>query len=243
MAHPTYRNANGDKLPSVTTILSRFKEAGGLIHWAWQLGMEGKDYRQVRDAAADAGTIANLMVEADIRGYRQPQIPVMPSFPVFEMNSDKEWINNLTHYIEDYKKWEEEKDKWEKATKAFEAYKEWKSQTQLVSEYTEVSLTCECHQTGGTLDTILVQNKRSMGDWKSSNAIYLEYLIQLAAYKHLWEVNRPDEPIEGGFHLLRFSKDNCDFTHHYWANLDEAWTAFEHMRELYELTKKLKKRI
>ena len=213
MAHPVYRNKNGDKLPSVTTVLSRFKESGGLIHWAWQLGMEGKDYRKVRDEAADAGTMAHLMVEADIRGKEFPD------------------------------KAKYDKELWDKAFNAYGAYLEWKNQTQLRSENSEVSLVCECHQTGGTLDTILVQNKRSMGDWKSSNAIYLEYLIQLAAYRHLWEVNNPDKPIEGGFHLLRFSKENCDFTHHYWANLDEAWDAFVHMRALYEITKQLKKRI
>lgn len=57
-----------ERVPSVTQVISRFKESGGLIHWAWQLGTEGKDYRQVRDTAADAGTAAHAMVEADIRG-------------------------------------------------------------------------------------------------------------------------------------------------------------------------------
>ena len=39
----------GQRLPSVTTVLSRFKDSGGLIHWAWSLGKEGKDYREERD--------------------------------------------------------------------------------------------------------------------------------------------------------------------------------------------------
>ena len=56
------------KVPSVTTILSRFKESGGLIHWAWKLGTEGKDYREVRDSAASAGTMAHEAVEAWIQG-------------------------------------------------------------------------------------------------------------------------------------------------------------------------------
>ena len=143
MAHPVYRNKNGDKLQSVTTVLSRFKESGGLIHWAWQLGMEGKDYRKVRDEAADAGTIAHLMVEADIRGKEFPD------------------------------KAKYDKELWDKAFNAYGAYLEWKNQTQLRSENSEVSLVCECHQTGGTLDTILVQNKRSMGSiiWVVENRI------------------------------------------------------------------------
>ena len=63
-----YFNKAGQRLPSVTTIISRFKESGGLIHWAWNLGREGQDYRQVRDEAADAGTLAHAMIEEDNLG-------------------------------------------------------------------------------------------------------------------------------------------------------------------------------
>jgi hypothetical protein len=56
-------------------VISRFKESGGLIHWAWKLGMEGRDYREVRQGAADAGTLAHRMVEADIRGLPLPVPP------------------------------------------------------------------------------------------------------------------------------------------------------------------------
>jgi hypothetical protein len=56
------------RVPSVTTIIGRFKEAGGLMHWAWQCGKDGKDYREERDSAANAGTMAHEAVEAWIRG-------------------------------------------------------------------------------------------------------------------------------------------------------------------------------
>jgi len=208
-----YKNAAGKRIPSVTTIIGKFKEAGGLIHWAWDLGIQGIDYRKVRDEAADAGTLAHSMVEADIRGLPGPQK---------NGNAD---------------------DLWEKSLSAYGAYLEWRDQTQLKPDQTEVSLICECHQVGGTLDTIMVQKKRSLGDWKTANSIYPEYLIQLAAYRHLWEVNHPDMPITGGFHLLRFSKEGGDFAHHFWPNLDEAWSAFEHMRVLYDLMNRLKGRV
>lgn len=208
-----YKNAAGKRLPSVTTVIGKFKEAGGLIHWAWDLGMQGIDYRKVRDSAAEAGTLAHAMVEADIRGLPQPK----------QDGNDP--------------------GQWAKALSAFGAYSEWRRQTQLTPEHTEVSLICECHQVGGTLDTILVQGKRSLGDWKTSNAVYGEYLIQLSAYKHLWEVNHPDQPIQGGFHLLRFSKAGGDFAHHFWPRLDEAWEAFQHMRALYDLMAIIKERV
>lgn len=204
---------NGKRVPSVTTVLGRFKDAGPLMYWAWNEGREGRDYRETRDAAASAGTLAHLMVEADIRGHKPPKSA-------------------------DY-----EPETWAKANSAFRAYAEWRSQTQLVPDQTEMSLTCACHKMGGTLDTVLVQGRRSLGDWKTSNGVYQEYLCQLAAYRHLWEINHPDMPITGGFHLLRFSKSNGDFTHHFWAELDDAWRAFELMRELYDLDKRLKERL
>ena len=93
---------------------------------------------------------------------------------------------------------------------------------------------------------MLVNGKLSLGDWKTSNGVYPDHLIQLAAYKNLWEENFPNRPVEGGFHLLRFAKphhpdDPVHFAHHYWADLSMAWDAFVHMRELYDLSKRLKR--
>src|SRR3990167_5791438 len=211
MAHPIYKLKNDQRVPWVTTIIGRFKEAGGLIHWAWQLGKEGKDYREVRDDAANAGTLAHQAVEAFIRG----QSFVYP----------------------------EESEIVQKARKAFGAFIEWAEQTQLKATHTEVSMISEKHKYGGTMDALLISGKRSVGDWKSSNALYPEYLVQIAAYGKLWEENHPDEPITGGYHLLRFDKTNGDYTHKWWDNLDEAWEAFLLLRRLYDIDKNLKARI
>ena len=59
-----YYLVDGTRVPSVTTVLGRFKESGPLIHWAWGLGIQGKDYREERDKAADAGTLAHAAVAA-----------------------------------------------------------------------------------------------------------------------------------------------------------------------------------
>ena len=208
-----YYTKDGTRVPSVTTILSRFKESGGLIHWAWKLGMEGKDYREVRDQAADAGTLAHEAVE--------------------------KWIHDPLADIA----FDLENEVQRKAAGSFQAFIEWSKQTNLRVEQTELPLISEKHRFGGTFDAILVQNKRAVGDWKSSNAIYPEYLVQVAAYGKLWEENYPGQPIDGGFHLLRFDKEYGDFHHHYWAELDAAWIAFLHLRELYEIDKELKARV
>ncbi len=63
MPHPKqgYRLANGDRCPSVTTIIGRFKESGALIQWAYKRGTEhglgGTRPPTVKDAN---GVIYNL---------------------------------------------------------------------------------------------------------------------------------------------------------------------------------------
>src|SRR5262245_51951473 len=76
MVSHIYRNKMGRRLPSVTTILSRFKDSGALIHWAWSEGIEGRDYRETRSKAAVAGSLAHQMVEARLRA--QPWKSAIP---------------------------------------------------------------------------------------------------------------------------------------------------------------------
>lgn len=212
MPTQSYR-IDGVRVPSVTTILSRFKESGALIHWAWQQGRDGLDYRQTRDDAANAGTLAHAMIEATIRSK---------PFPIES---------------------EYETEVWGKAQSSFAAFQEWSKQTQLAPLETEASMICRCHRFGGTLDAMMVCDKLALGDWKTGGAVYIDHLCQLAAYGHLWTVNHPDRPITGGYYLLRFSKVEGDFTHHFWANLDKAWRQFELLREAYDLDAELKARL
>lgn len=61
---------SGERCPSVTTIIGRFKNADPLMWWAWNEGKNGRDYRETRDKAADAGTMAHEAVERWI--HKQP---------------------------------------------------------------------------------------------------------------------------------------------------------------------------
>src|SRR3990167_6167948 len=210
-----YHLKDGTKVPSVTTILGRWKESGGLIHWAWKEGSEGRDYRVTRDAAANAGTLAHEMVEAWITGTAVSR-------------------DRLVTFA---------RETVDKAAFAFGAFTEWAQQTNLKITHSEVPLVSEKHRFGGTLDAMLVNGKLSLGDWKTSNALYHDYLMQLGAYGILWEENYPDQPITGGYHILRFSKDNGDFEHRWFGELEDAKQMFLLLRQAYELDAKLKKRI
>jgi len=59
-----YYNAEGKRLPSVTTVIGKWKDSiEGLLGWANKCGMEGKHHRDVSGDAADSGTLTHLMVE------------------------------------------------------------------------------------------------------------------------------------------------------------------------------------
>lgn len=207
------------RLPSVTTILSRFKESGGLLHWAFKQGQEGASHLyEKRDEAAECGTLAHEMVEHYVNG---------------------------TDYMGVIKDVEPEKAK--QALNAFQMFREWQdnNKIEIISDYQEIQMVSDIYNFGGTPDAIgrNVNGELVLLDWKTSNSVYADYLLQLAAYKHLWEHNNPNEPITGGFYLCRFSKEFPDFSTHFYGELDEAWEMFKHLRSAYTLDKNLQKRV
>lgn len=223
MAHPKggYRLANGDRCPGVTTVIGRFKESGGLMYWAWDQGRNGFDFRETRDAAAEAGTIAHALVEYHITG-----------------KSDQD----VAQLIENQRV---EKEILEKANQAYNNYLHWEKLTKLKVVQTEMSLVSETHKYGGTFDGIAVveiEKELSLADWKTGG-IYTEAIIQCAAYKNLWEEHNPDKPITGGVHIVSFSRESADFAHRYFSDVSDAWRQFVLLREAFDIDKRLKKRL
>jgi hypothetical protein len=212
MARPEggYRNAAGQRVPGCSTIAKVGADPGGLLHWAWQLGLEGKDYREARDAAAGAGTMVHEAAEAWKQG--RPYV----------FTGDPEQVA--------------------RAQTGFGAFTEWAGQTRLKIEETEVSLVSERYQFGGTFDATLIGGKRAMADYKTASSLYPEHLLQVVAYGKLWEEHFPDRPIDGGYYILRFSRDYGDFTASWFGELEDAWQAFLACRQLYELKAKIKAR-
>lgn len=206
-----YFTRDGTRVPSVTTIIGRFKDSGALLYWAWQQGREGRELYQQRDEAADVGTLVHTLVECDIKERPHPDIP-----PAIE-----------GHVISAYSAWRD----W------------WRGQSFTIIA-TEVQLVSELHRFGGTPDAIGcdADGKRVLLDWKTSNAVYVDHLLQLAAYRTLWEETHPDAPITGGMHLIRFAKENGDFAHHYYPDLSLAWEQFKLLRAAYDIDRLLRRR-
>jgi hypothetical protein len=98
-----YRNAAGQRIPGASTICKLCGDPGGLMHWCWQMGIEGKDYREVRDSKAAAGTMVHDAAEAWRKGRPYlfdgpPEIvePAQVGFSAFI-----EWTNQTRLKIEE----------------------------------------------------------------------------------------------------------------------------------------------
>ena len=216
MARPIqgYRNSAGDRIPGVTTIIGRFKESGGLLQWAFKQGQSGAaSLYAERDKAAEAGTLAHDLIEASILGKERPAF-----------SGDKAIF--------------------EKAVNAYEQFLEWREQTRIEIVATEKSYVSERHQFGGTVDAIGrdMKGRIVLLDWKSSNAIYRDMLIQLAAYALLLE-ECESQLTPQGYHILRIAKESADFEHRFFGELEDAKKSFLLMRDLYGLDLQLKKRV
>lgn len=223
MGRPTqgYYSKAGEKLPGTTTICGIAKESGGLIQWAYKSGREherlvaqGKPApRHLYDVVDRAAAIGTLAHECCEADIKGIPPPEIPE------------------------------DQRAPVCMAYEQYLAWKNQTRLKIVASEVALISEEHQFGGTLDFVCeIDGQLCLGDFKTSSAVYPEMLTQLAAYRNLWNENYPDRQITGPSHLLRISKENADFAHHSYGDLSDAWAMFLHLRKVYDLSAKLKRR-
>jgi hypothetical protein len=217
MPSAIYRIKNGSRVPGASTISKIGEDSGGLVHAAWQLGVDGLDYREAWGEKARIGSIGHVLMQHAIMGTT----PTEEDFP--------------TDGARDVGK------------QAFSAYQTWREQTKIRWVDTEIALVSEKHRYGGTIDAVGIpegSNSYVIGDWKTGG-LYPSHLCQLAGYGHLFtEVT--GHPVVG-YHLCRFDRDTGDFTHAYFNEASEtikdAWSAFLHKRALYDLNAKLKKRV
>ena len=224
MARPKkgYYNAAGKRLPGVTTIIgARKNNVEGLLHWAHRLGTEGVDFKEARKKAANSGTLVHEMVEKYIDGD-----------PIITL--EKALAHNYTE------------EQYEQALVGFAAAKKWLSQTKIEITEQETPLVCEEFQFGGAFDAVgrlpdAFVHEFVMLDWKTGK-LYPDHIIQVAAYKHLWEKANPGSEITE-IHLCHFGKEFGEFGHSCFPQkvIDIGWEAFTHLLAMYQIDKQLKK--
>ena len=154
--HAPYHLQDGTFVPGVTTVLS-ILDKGGLTHWAWELGRQGLDYREVRDAAGRVGTITHDLIACHLnkRGVG------LAGYPPEEIEkAEKCFAKYLT---------------WEKKNPVTPVMIE----TPLVSE--------EYRYGGMPDLLAELDGEFVLLDFKTGGGIYKSYFYQVAAYRKLLE--------------------------------------------------------
>lgn len=175
MAHTPYHNAAGKRVPSVTTIISAFRSSDALIHWAWQQGVDGHDYRDTKQTAATIGTIVHDYAEAAMK-HKRFKLPSSTAIAAEHKLS---------------------KDDVKKVRRGWNAWAKWAKDNELSVTDQEVKLVSERLQFGGKFDVVAIQRDRSLIDYKTSKRLYLDHVIQIAAYGLLWRERYPCKACDG----------------------------------------------
>ncbi len=224
-----YHLKDGTPVPRTTEIIDAFDPKFGLRDWIYNTGIEAGlvrasnarypeapplpevSYKDKRDSAGSVGTAVHAMIQAYIKGFM----------------TETEFLFSALSSLQR-----------ENVNRSFEAFTKWVDKKEIEWLETEVELVSEAHRYGGTLDAVgVMEGKLVLFDWKTAAGAYPSHLLQLAAYRQLWNENNPLKRIEQTY-MVRFSKTDATFEPYPFSDLDAAWRVFyHHRRALYDTPK------
>lgn len=204
-----YHTADGTKVPSVTTVIAKFKSSEALIAWANREGLAGRDFRTARDDAASTGTLIHAMVDAHV-------------------NKESFAVDDQTYTEEQY----------DTARQCLEPFTEWWDKVGGRVVLTEKPLVSEEFRYGGTPDCIGYANgELCVIDWKTSKGIYPDHIVQVAAYRQLWNEGRVehDPQLAGrGAWIVRLDKKTGLLVPKHFPDITRGWELFKSFRTAYD---------
>lgn len=206
-----YRDDEGNKLPSVTQVENAVLGFNKGALMGWAYN-QGKEGKPLYEARDKAADIGTL-VHLMIQYDLLGKVYDTSNYPI---------------------------DIVDKAENAFIGWLDYKKLVDFKLLETELSLVDSKMGFGGTMDKVSVKNKRSITDFKTGKGPYIDQWIQLSAYRHLWNLNYPKEPIDGGCYLLLINKEDGGFIHAHKFDLDRHFQIFKHALAIYKLHKELK---
>lgn len=244
-----YFTKKGERVPGTTTVIGRFKNSGGITHWAWALGYE--PYREARaiiekivqQGAVDSGTLHDckliLNKSPESFDYRNARDAAATIGTIVHARVDayaRKQPFDPSPYVS-----EEFPDPVAASETGYGAFLEWAGSTHFELEEAEVNIVSDLYRYGGTPDVILVRGQKTVGDYKTGDIYPEQILPQLAAYERLLvEAGK----IAGGIggHAMSINKKTGGFVHRYFTReeMSTGWEIFIKMRELYDLIKFIK---
>lgn len=203
-SHQKYILKDGTQVPGASTIAKIGDDGASLIHWAWDLGSRGIDYRKARDQAADIGTIAHFLIECFLHGH----VADLSDFSMADIEKANVAFANFQQWWSD------------------EGLTVLEPEVQLVSEEWGFGGTIDAPSRDRDGKIVLL-------DWKTSKGIYPAHKFQLAAYERLWNENRPDMKVQRRG-VVRIGKESPDDFEVSWMfSAEPEWQVFKARLDLY----------
>ena len=204
--HQRYYQLSGQQVQGITTIISNQNgNSGGLVYAAWELGLQGIDYKEEWRYKADAGTIAHEMVRCYLFNIKH--------------NFNKQYPGELVRQGEI----------------AFQGFLEWKAQfEQFETILCEEPLVSEVYPYGATLDWYgLLNGKKTLVDFKTGKAIYWNHKVQVAGQAKLLEEHGHDVERVRILHMVKGEEGIEDAAPQFFdypqSGLTPYWQWFTHI--------------
>ena len=214
MPTQVYKNSSGKRVPSVTTIIG--KSLGWnkdiLMRWVYNSMKQGVDPYVKRDEACTVGSLVHDYVEHHIYGTELSM----------ELKSK--------HTFEDITV----------AERGLQQFKLQESEYKITWLETEYPLVSDSLNYGGCLDGVGVMGDvLFLGDIKTSNAIYPDHIIQLAAYNNL--LREEGKYIPSEYWIFKIKKDIAledeelvRFIPVSQEAIELGWKEFQYLRQMYD---------
>ena len=130
----------------------------------------------------------------------------------------------------------------EAARRCFDGFRSWSSEHRVSIVERQIELASDQHRFVGRVDAIVrIDGDLAVVDWKVANGVYLDHLLQLAAYRLLlWE--RALDPIPRRAAIIQIGKDDGVVHPHEWdeETLRTAEQMFLTLRAAWDFDKALK---
>jgi hypothetical protein len=227
MPHTIYRNASGERLPSVTTVLRPWGESDGLAYAANKLGLAGKSHRTEWGKLARLGTLVHEVCTASLLAGTRPAAA--------RHRALDDAIEQVSGNVPD-----DLLDRFGNCCAAWAiCLKEVKFGACLGAEQNLIS---EVHQYGGTPDVCITMGQPAILDFKTGGT-YPDHLIQIAAYRELWNENVDDKKKRAKCgYLVRLNRDSggYELKHIPESTMDVAWDIFQSIHHAFRTFKVLK---
>ena len=212
--HQVYKNAEGKRVPGVTTITGEGLgwSTGVLCRWNNKKGLEGIDTKKFVDDKADIGTLAHLMVTNQLQGIKT-------STDDYSANQIKAALNSVKSF-----------DKWAEGKK-------------IEPILIEKPLVSNIHNFGGTMDIVAkVDGLLELIDLKTGKGIYPGMLVQVGGGYDIL-LNEHEHHCDKVMILNIPRADSERFMVHEIEHLDDCKKAFLNCLSTYPIHKIIKKEL